>query len=147
MHDSDKKKYLDFSGLEYIVDSFTYSPFVDYSCSNDAKVGIYADDYLTKYNSGWFEDKTNLGIDVNRRPITSTLYELYDLQKDIYDAKISFRNAIVGKDSLTLDSGETVEKNAKNSIFVFCDHLFKLFSKLSNVRMCHEIYGMKAPHA
>ena len=85
MHDSDKKKYLDFSGLEYIVDSFTYSPFVDYSCSNDAKVGIYADDYLTKYNSGWFEDKTNLGIDVNRRPITSTLYELYDLQSDPHE--------------------------------------------------------------
>lgn len=29
------RKHLDFSGSEYVVDSYTYSPFIDYSISDD----------------------------------------------------------------------------------------------------------------
>jgi hypothetical protein len=31
-------------------------------------------------------------------------------------------------------------------IYTFCQHLAKLFAKLSNIRMSHEIYGFKHPH-
>lgn len=47
-----------FASGEYFIDSFTYSPFIDYSLAGeggDSKVGIYADDFLTDYNYGRYE--------------------------------------------------------------------------------------------
>lgn len=144
--DGGSDKYLDFSGYEYFIDSYTYSPFIDYSISGDNRIGVYSDEFLTKYNTLWFDDKNNIDVDLNRRKMTSNLYKLLNLEEDLYNAKIAFRKAIVGKDTIELKDGTTVERNAKDNIFTFCDHLFKLFSKLSNVRMCHEIYGLKTPH-
>lgn len=76
--------------------------------------------------------------------MASVLHKLGDLEKDLHDVKVSFRNDIVGHDT---ESGGSLQRNAKDSIYVLCDHLFKLFATLSNVRMCHEIYGLKSPHS
>lgn len=57
-----------------------------------------------------------------------------NLANDIYAAKIGFRDCI---------SSQT---DAKAYIYAFCEHLAELFAKLSNIRMCHEIYGFKHPH-
>ena len=81
-----------FESGKFFIDSFTYTPFIDYS-TVDSKVGIYSDEYLTKYNTGWYDVKSNF-VDFNRRNMTSNLYELRNLEKDLYDAKIAFRNAI-----------------------------------------------------
>lgn len=61
------------------------------------------------------------------------MFQLRNLEKDINDAKFNFRNAIDASDK-------------KSYIYVFCRHLAELFAKLSNIRMCHEIYGFKHPH-
>lgn len=116
----------------FFIDSFTYTPFIDYS-TIDSKVGIYSDEYLTKYNTGWYDIKSNF-VDCNRRNMTSNLYELRNLEKDLYDAKIAFRNAITQQDK-------------KVYIYTLCEHLITLFAKLSNIRMCHEFYGLNSPHS
>lgn len=28
-----------------------------------------------------------------------------------------------------------------------CEHLLSLFARLSNIRMCYEVYGLKSPHS
>lgn len=127
---------------EFFVDSFTYTPFIDYSQAGeggDSKIGVYSDKFLNDYNSGkyekgykWVEGKQEQ-VDENRRPLTSNLYKLRNLEKDLYDAKVKFREAI-------LDTDE------KAFIYVFCEHLATLFAKLSNIRMSHEFYGFKIPH-
>ena len=38
------------------------------------------------------------------------------------------------------------DTDAKVYIYTFCEHIAKLFARLSNIRMCHEIYGFKHPH-
>lgn len=65
--------------------------------------------------------------------MSSNMFNLGNLETDLYDAKISFRNAIENNDRKTF-------------IYTFCDELAKLFAKLSNIRMSHEFYGFKAPH-
>ena len=127
----------DFENGEFFLDSFTYTPFVDYA-TTDPKIGIYADEFLTDYNYGKYnEDYTGIDkkqqVDIHRHGQSSTMFELRNLEKDIHDAKTSFRNAIALTDS-------------KSYIYVFCEHIAKLFAKLSNIRMCHEIYGFKHPH-
>lgn len=65
--------------------------------------------------------------------MSSNLYELRNLKKDLEDAKIAFREAVRSQDS-------------KTYIYTLCEHLATLFAKLSNIRMSHEIYGFKHPH-
>lgn len=66
--------------------------------------------------------------------MSSSLYELKNLDNDLYTAKVKFREAIAETDS-------------KAYIYIFCEHLAELFAKLSNIRMSHEIYGFKYPHS
>lgn len=133
------KKEANSSNGGFFLDSFTYTPFIDYA-TRDPKVGIYSDLFLTDYNYGRYESQRfykgsgrKEQCDVNRGRISSNLYQLRNLEKDIYDAKIAFRNAISQTDN-------------KTCIYTFCEHLATLFAKLSNIRMCHEIYGFKHPH-
>ena len=56
------------------------------------------------------------------------------MEKDIEDERTAFRNSIEN------------ETDSKVYIHTFCEHLANLFAKLSNIRMCHEIYGFKHPH-
>lgn len=76
-------------------------------------------------------------MDVDRHDLSSNMFALRNLEKDIYEAKIGFRDAI---------DRDNEEQDAKVYIYTFCEHLAKLFAKLSNIRMCHEIYGLKHPH-
>lgn len=122
-----------FNDNKFIIDSFTYTPFIDYSTAN-SMIGVYSDEYLNKYNSGWFDDSKNMFADANRRDLTSNLYELRNLDEDVYNAKIAFRTAINLQDK-------------KTYIYTLCEHLMTLFAKLSNIRMSHIIYGFKTPHA
>lgn len=136
-----------FASGEYFVDSFTYTPFIDYSQvdgeNGDSDVGIYSDEHLTKYNQGWYNISDNQ-VDVNRRDISSNLYRLGNLQKDIDDIRISYRDAL---HFATVDKeGHPIDKGYQVYIHTFCDHLMRLFAKLSNVRMSHEFYGFKTPH-
>ena len=120
----------------FFVDSFTYTPFVDYSQvgeGGDSRVGVYSDQFLNDYNSGKYNDP-DAQVDKHRRTLTSTLYELGNLKKDLEDAKIAFREAVAQQDR-------------KIYIYTLCEHLATLFAKLSNIRMSHEIYGFKHPHA
>jgi hypothetical protein len=128
-----------FSSGEFFLDSFTYTPFIDYA-TTDPKVGIYSDLFLTDYNYGRYESSRfykgadrKPQVDDNRRRLTTNLYQLRNLEEDIYNAKIAFREAIESQDE-------------KVYIYTFCEHLATLFAKLSNIRMCHEIYGFKHPH-
>lgn len=121
----------------FFIDSFTYTPFVDYSVSS-SKIGIYSDQFLNDYNSGRYEEGYSgegkkVQADVHRHTLSSNLYELRNLDNDLYNAKVEFREAIESQD-------------AKVYIYTFCEHLATLFAKLSNIRMCHEIYGFKHPH-
>ena len=68
------------------------------------------------------------------------MFTLRNLEQDIYDAKIRFRDAI-DRDN------QDAETDAKVYIYTFCEHLASLFAKLSNIRMSHEIYGFKHPHS
>ena len=127
------------SGL-FLLDSFTYTPFVDYATTN-SKVGIYSDKFLNDYNSGKYEGGYH-GTgevdqwDANRRAITSTMYELGNLEQDLQDSKMAFREAL-----------KHVDGGYKQVyLYTFCEHIATLFAKLSNIRMCHEIYGFKPPH-
>lgn len=63
-----------------------------------------------------------------------------NLQKDVYEAQVSFRSAITYIDE------EDKEKGYQTYIHVFCEHLASLFAKLSNIRMSHLVYGLKHPH-
>lgn len=94
--------------------------------------GIYSDQFLTDYNTGVYDVKENQ-VDKNRHTLTSKLYELGNLKKDLEDAKDRFRNIVL-------------EQDEKAYIYTFCEHLASLFAKLSNIRMCHEVYGFKHPH-
>ena len=47
----------------FVLDSFTYTPFVDYSQTGegedgdyDARVGVYSDQFLNDYNSGKYDE-------------------------------------------------------------------------------------------
>lgn len=71
--------------------------------------------------------------------MSSKLYELGNLKKDLEDAKVAFRNAIT-----YIDGQE--QKTYQVYIYTLCEHLAELFAKLSNIRMSHEIYGFKHPH-
>ena len=85
----------------FFLDSFTYSSLIDYSVSgyeededpDIAKTGIYADTFLTDYTTGKY-DVPKSQVDEYRDKMTSTLFELGNLEKDIYDAKIAFRDSI-----------------------------------------------------
>ena len=132
----------------FFVDSFTYTPFIDYSQMDeggDSRTGVYSDDFLNDYNLGRYDDKDVPSdsewhqYDANRRKMTSCMYKMGNLEKDLYDAKIAFRDAITYVD----DDGEQTRKVYMQ---VFAEHLATLFAKLSNIRMCHEFYGFKAPH-
>ena len=94
--------------------------------------GIYSDQFLTDYNTGVYDVKNNQ-VDKNRHKLTSKLYSLGNLKKDLEDAKDKFRNVVV-------------ERDEKTYIYTFCEHLASLFAKLSNIRMSHEVYGFKHPH-
>ena len=121
----------------FFVDSFTYTPFVDYSQieeGGDQRIGIYSDQFLTDYNTGVYDDSDNPDqVDKNRHTLTSNLYALGNLKKDLEDAKDKFRDAVLEQDS-------------KTYIYTFCEHLASLFAKLSNIRMSHAVYGFKHPH-
>ena len=125
----------------FFVDSFTYTPFVDYSQvgeGGDPRVGVYSDQFLTDYNTEKYDVVDNQ-IDKNRHKMSSKLYELGNLKKDLEDAKVAFRNAIT-----YIDGQE--QKTYQVYIYTLCEHLAELFAKLSNIRMSHEIYGFKHPH-
>ncbi len=80
----------------FFVDSFTYTPFVDYSQvgeGGDPRVGVYSDQFLTDYNTGKYNDP-NFQVDKYRHTLSSNLYELGNLKKDLEDAKVAFRNAV-----------------------------------------------------
>lgn len=105
---------------------------------------MYADQFLNDYNCGRYEkDYVGAGkktqVDPFRHVLTSNMFELRNLEKDIYDAKFAFRDAI-DRDN------KNAETDAKVYIYTFCEHLATLFAKLSNIRMSHEIYGFKHPH-
>lgn len=119
----------------FFVDSFTYTPYVDYSQvgeGGDDRIGVYCDQFLTDYNIGKYDEPENQ-IDAHHHKLSSNLYRLGNLKKDIEDAKVAFRDAVALQDS-------------KTYIYTFCEHLATLFAKLSNIRMSHEIYGYKHPH-
>ncbi len=73
-------------------------------------------------------------MDENRHPISTNLYRLRNLQKDIEDVKDSFRRTI------------SEETDAKAYIYTFCEHIAELFAKMSNIRMSYVVYGFKQPH-
>jgi hypothetical protein len=80
----------------FFIDSFTYTPFVDYSQvgeGGDPRVGVYSDQFLTDYNTEKYDVADNQ-IDKNRHKMSSKLYELGNLKKDLEDAKVAFRNAV-----------------------------------------------------
>ena len=80
----------------FFIDSFTYTPFVDYSQvyeGGDPRVGVYSDQFLTDYNTEKYDVVDNQ-IDKNRHKMSSKLYELGNLKKDLEDAKVAFRNAV-----------------------------------------------------
>lgn len=88
----------------FFLDSFTYSSLIDYSVSGyegdrhrtvdeDKRVGVYQDKFLTDYTTGKY-DVPKSQVDEYRDKMTSTLFELGNLEKDIYDAKIAFRDSI-----------------------------------------------------
>jgi hypothetical protein len=64
----------------FLVDSFTYTPFVDYSQDGeggDPRIGVYSDQFLNDYNSGKYDDFTfrpEVQYDVNRRSMSQNLY-------------------------------------------------------------------------
>ena len=121
---------------EYFIDSFTYTPFIDYAFTkgnSNTGTGCYADEYLTKYNTGWFNVNYHQ-VDQHRKTLTERMFSLRDLEKDLYDAKIEFREAVKNQDR-------------KTYVHTLCEHLVKLFARMSNIRMCHEIYGFNPPHA
>ena len=132
---------------KFFLDSFTYTPFIDYSQTryedgedpDTAKTGIYSDTFLTDFNCGRYnEDYSGRGkkeqFDRNRRKISTNLYRLRNLQKDIEGVKDSFRRSV---------SDET---DAKTYIYTFCEHIAELFAKMSNIRMSYLVYGFKQPH-
>lgn len=43
----------------FFIDSFTYTPFIDYCREYPGKVGIYSDEFLNRYNSGWYDISYN----------------------------------------------------------------------------------------
>ena len=124
----------------FVLDSFTYTPFVDYSQIGegeyDARVGVYSDTFLNHYNTEAYDSGNPPArqFDDHRRKLSCSLYSLRNLEKDLYDAKMAFRRSI------------EKETDSKVYIHTFCEHLATLFAKLSNIRMCHEIYGFKHPH-
>ena len=135
-----------FASCALAVDSFTYTPFVDYSLvgeGGDARIGVHSDGFLSDFNSVKYErgfmGRRGRGqgdgeqADRNRHPVTSTLFELGNLKRDLEEAKTSFRAAVAATDG-------------KTGIYTFCEHLATLFAKLSNIRMSHVIYGFKHPH-
>lgn len=125
----------------FFIDSFTYTPFVDYSQAGeggDSRVGVYSDQFLTDYNLEKYDCPDNQ-IDKHHHKLSSKLYELGNLKKDLEDAKVAFRNAIT-----YLEKGE--QKTYQVYIYTLCEHLAELFAKLSNIRMSHEFYGLKHPH-
>ena len=137
----------------FFLDSFTYSSVVDYSVTGyndprhrtvveDKRVGVNQDKFLTDYNVGWYDIKENQA-DEYRGKMTSTLFELGNLEKDVYDAKIGFR------ESIRKIRREDVVQNTDAKVYIetFCQHLATLFAKLSNIRMSHVVYGFKHPHA
>ena len=110
----------------------------------DVRIGVYQDDFLTEYNTGVYDSKDNATqVDEYRGKMTSTLFKLGNLEKDVYDAKIAFRNAIFNESK---EKGLVQQTDAKVYIETFCQPLATLFAKLSNIRMSHEIYGFKPPH-
>ena len=133
----------------FFLDSFTYTPFIDYSQTQYgqderkevAGAGIYSDQFLNDFNCGRYEEsysgigEKKVQFDRNRHQISSSLFELRNLQKDIDDIKESFRDSI------------QVKTDAKAYIYTFCEHVAELFAKLSNIRMSCIAYGFKQPHA
>ena len=84
----------------FFVNSFTYTPYVDYSQvdeGGDPRVGVYSDQFLTDYNTEKYDVVDNQ-IDKNRHKMSSKLYELGNLKKDLEDAKVDFRDAITYAD-------------------------------------------------
>lgn len=137
----------------FMIDSFTYTPFIDYSQTEyetgwmetaRAKTGVYSDEFLNDYNCGRYEQSYGNGgkiqYDGFHRPLSTNLFTLRNLDKDLYDAKIAFRDAI------TYVNEDGSQKGYQTYIYTFCEHLAGLFAKLSNIRMSHEIYGFKHPH-
>ena len=106
-----------------------------------AKTGIYSDTFLTdfnceRYNEDYAGDsrKKKDQFDKNRQKITTNLYRLRNLQKDIEGVKDSFRKSVNEK------------TDAKVYIYTFCEHIAELFAKMSNIRMSYIVYGFKQPH-
>lgn len=119
----------------FFVDSFTYTPYIDYSQvgeGGDPRIGVYSDKFLTDYNTEKYDEEGHQ-VDKNHHKLSSKLYELRNLKKDLEDAKVAFRDAVADQDK-------------KTYIYTLCERLAELFAKLSNVRMSHEIYGFKHPH-
>lgn len=80
----------------FFIDSFTYTPFVDYSQvgeGGDPRIGVYSDQFLNDYNIGKFDNPDNQ-IDKYHHTLSSNLYELRNLKKDLEDAKVRFRDTI-----------------------------------------------------
>lgn len=86
----------------FFIDSFTYTPFVDYSQvgeGGNSRVGVYSDEFITDYNLGKY-DESDVQVDKHHHKLSSKLYELGNLKKDLEDAKVAFRNAITLDDNL-----------------------------------------------
>ena len=62
--------------------------------------GIYSDKFLIDYNTGVYDVKDNQ-VDKNRHILTSKLYSLGNLKKDLEDAKDRFRDVVVEQDDKT----------------------------------------------
>ena len=128
----------------FFIDSFTYTPFVDYSQVGEGgspRIGVYSDQFLNDYNTGKYDIQDNQ-VDKFRHTLSSNLYELRNLKKDLEDAKVAFRNAI----TYIADEETKERKSYQVYIYTLCEHLAELFAKLSNIRMSHEMYGLKHPH-
>lgn len=119
------------SGHGLLVDSFSYAPFVDYSV-DDPSVGVYQNEDLTRYNSGVC-DSTEY-VDRHHGRLTENLFQLGNLEKDLEEAKLGFRQAVRDTDS-------------RDHIHVLCSHLMGLFARLTNIRLCHEVYGTREAHS
>ena len=121
----------------FFIDSFTYTPFVDYSQVGEGgspRIGVYSDQFLNDYNTGKYDIQDNQ-VDKFRHTLSSNLYELRNLKKDLEDAKVAFRNAI----TYIADEETKERKSYQVYIYTLCEHLAELFAKLSNIRMSPEM--------
>ena len=136
-----------FENVEMVVDSFTYTPFIDYAQvdeAGDSRVGVYSDRFLNEFNTEVFNSDANTEyaqVDTYRHTLSKNMFSLRNLAKDLDDAKTKFREAITYIDS------QDKEKTKQVFIYTLCEHIANLFAKLSNIRMSYIFYGFDHPHS